>query len=609
MGGLTRLGVGLGAALAIAALGVRPASAHAALVSSNPGNGAVLAMSPGHVLLQFDVPVNPVLSDVTLQNRAGTRVDGPAIDVEPGVSSVLTVELPSLQQGVYRLDFRARDDTDLHETVGAIVFGIGEAADLEIVSQAQPAPSYLETGSRWVALAGLCLLVGIVTIWLGILPVAGRGRPVTRAARGRLLALAALGYAAIVVGKAGQLLITAVSLSAGDGDLPGATWSALTAGEFGLLWLTGMGLAVLTLVAVRAALSRQGSRAAGAVLVIVAGALVVVSSATSHGENMRGADPFLVTLRAVHLASAGLWAGGLTVLVFLFAGALRGASPEGPSALVAFRRFTGLAFLSVGLLTVSGLLLTARGVESAATLITTTYGLTLLAKMIAGAAALAFGIRHTLLLSPPRGAGVGGPVRLARSVPFEVGTMLVVLWTAAALGATAPSTAGTGAPAGVAPMTADTTSQVQDLVVRTSMAPGRTGTNTLLVEVRPAGGQPVAPVTNLRVTLWQLNQPPQTVTGRRVGPGRYAFPSVQVAAAGRLDVRVSITRSGGTQASATALWTVAPPPSAPPPVLPDTPWAPALEAAAIAVALAVAGALGAWIVLSHRRRVLAASGQ
>jgi len=143
-------------------------------------------------------------------------------------------------------------------------------------------------------------------------------------------------------------------------------------------------------------------------------------------------------VRAVHLAAAGIWAGGLSVLVFLFAGALRGASPEGPSALVAFRRFMGLAFLSVGLLAISGLLLTARGVESAAALITTTYGLTLLAKMIAGAAALAFGIRHTLLLSPPRGAGVGSPVRLARSIPFEVGTMLVVLWAAAALGATAP---------------------------------------------------------------------------------------------------------------------------------------------------------------------------
>jgi copper transport protein len=606
MGRLIRLVAGLGAAAAFTVLAATPASAHAALVSSNPGNGAVLAMSPEHVLLQFDVPVNPALSVVMLENRAGTRVDGLAIDAVPGVSSVLTVEMPSLRQGVYRLDFRARDDTDLHETAGAIVFGIGEAADIEVVSQAPQGPSYLETGGRWLALAGMCLLVGIVTVWLGILPVAGRGRPVTLAARHRLLALAALGYAAVVLGKAGQLLVTAVSLGGASG-LAGATWSALSAGRFGLLWLAVMSLAALALVAMRAAFSHQGSRLAGAALVVVTGALVVVSSATSHGENMSGVDPFLITLRAIHLASAGLWAGGLTVLVFLFAGALRGASPEGPSALVAFRRFTGLAFLSVGLLTASGLLLTARGVESAATLITTTYGLTLLAKMIAGAAALAFGIRHTLLLTPPRGAGVGGPVRVARSVPFEVGTMLVVLWTAAALGATAPATTGTGAPAGVAAMTADTTSQLHDLVVHTWMAPGRTGANTLLVEVRGAGQEPVAPVSHLQVTLWQLNQAPQTVTGQPVGSGRYEFPSVRVAAAGRLDARVTIARADGTQENATAVWTVAPPPPAPPPVLPDTPWAPALEAIAMAVALALAGALGTWLVLNHRRRVMSAT--
>jgi putative copper export protein len=80
---------------------------------------------------------------------------------------------------------------------------------------------------------------------------------------------------------------------------------------------------------------------------------------------------------------------------------------------------------------------------SAAELVTTTYGLTLVAKMIAGLAAFGFGVRHTLLLTPRRGAGLGGPVRLARSVPFEVGTMLIVLWAAAGLGATAPATSAT----------------------------------------------------------------------------------------------------------------------------------------------------------------------
>jgi hypothetical protein len=85
-------------------------------------------------------------------------------------------------------------------------------------------------------------------------------------------------------------------------------------------------------------------------------------------------------------------------------------------------------------------------VDTPAELLTTAYGLTLVAKLIAGVAAIGFGIRHAVLLTPRRGAGLGGPVRLARSVPFEVAAMLVVLWAAAGLGATAPAmTATSGA--------------------------------------------------------------------------------------------------------------------------------------------------------------------
>lgn len=595
---------GLGLALAVTAIGASPALAHATFISSNPGNGAVLAAPPDQVLLQFDVPVNPRLSAATLQDRDGRRLSGPAIDTGAGVSSLLTIELPPLAQGVYRLDFRARDDTDLHETGGAIVFGVGQAADIQVRPQVAPGPSYLETGTRWLELAGTCLLLGIVTVWLGILPAAGRGRPLTAGALRRLLTLAVLGYAVFVVGKAGQLLVAAGGLGAGHTlAWPEAVWSALTAGRFGLLWLGGMALAALVLVAVRAALSRQGSRPIGAGLVLAVAALLVVSTATSHGANRSGPDPILVAVRAVHLAAAGLWVGGLTVLVFLFAGALRGGSPDGPSALIAFRRFTGLAFIAVGLLTVSGLLLVERGVASAAQLITTTYGLTLVAKLIAGAAALSFGVRHVLLLSPPRGRGLGGPVKLARSVPFEVGAMLVVLWGAAALGATAPAPVVTAAsPAGLA-LEADTTAQVDDLVVRTSMEPGRPGANTVIVLVRGVGStMPREPISDVRLALAQPGQLTQTLRGHPIGGGRYEFPPAQVAATGPLNVMVTIGRSDGTVQRTTATWSVSPPPPAPPPGLPATPWAPTLEAAAVVLAAAMASALATWLLLDRRRR-------
>jgi copper transport protein len=599
---LARLTAGLGVALALTVAATTTALAHATLISSNPGNGDVLASSPGQVQLQFDVPVNPRLSGVALEDRTGHRTPGAMIEVQPGVSSTLTVDLPPLRHGVYQLVFQARDDTDLHLTAGTIVFGVGEAADLQVPATVTPAPSYLETGTRWLELAGTCLLVGTVTVWLGILPAVGRRRSLSVSARNRLIAIATIGYLAFLVGKAGQLLLAAGGLVTADAaSLPGAVWTALTAGRFGLLWLGAVAVAAIVLVAVRATVARPGSRLIGGAVVLATIALLVVTTATSHGANQAGPDPPLIAIRVIHLGAAGVWVGGLTVLVFLFAGALRGGSPEAPTVLVAFRRFTGLAFFAVGLLTVSGLMLVGRGVSSASQLTTTTYGLTLVAKLIAGAAAIGFGIRHTLLLSPPRGGGVGGPVKLARSVPFEVGAMLVVLWGAAALGATAPAPpSGDGASVGM--LSADTTSQVGDLVVHTDLKPEQPGPNTLSAMV--SGGTPATAVTAVQATLRQAGHPPVTLLGRATGGGAYEFPPAQVATAGPLDVDVTITRADGTEVQTECAWTVPPPPPAPP-GLPATPWAPLLDTVATGLALALAGGLITMLVMGRLRRALA----
>jgi copper transport protein len=602
---LARLTAGLGLALALTVAATTTALAHATLISSNPGNGAVLASSPGQVQLQFDVPVNPRLSQVVVEDRAGHRTLGPTIEPEPGVSSTLTIDLPPLRPGVYQLVFEARDDTDLHLTGGTIVFGVGEAADLQVPATVTPVPSYLETGIRWLELAGTCLLVGTVTVWLGILPAVGRRWSLSVATRHRLLTIATIGYVAFLVGKAGQLLLAAGGLLPADAtSWPGAVWTALTAGRFGVLWLAGMGCAAIVLIAVRSALARPGSRLLGGALLVATTALLVVSTATSHGANQDGPDPPLIAVRVIHLGAAGIWVGGLTVIVFLFGGALRGGSPEAPAALVAFRRFTGLAFIGVGLLTVSGLLLVSRGVASASQLTTTTYGLTLVAKLIAGAAAIGFGIRHTLLLSPPRGGGLGGPVKLARSVPFEVGAMLVVLWGAAALGATAPAPpAGTASSVGPA-LEADTTSQVGDLVVHTQMDPGQTGPNRLAVVIRRTSATGPA-VTSVEATLRQPGRSSETLLGQATGSGGYEFPPAQVAATGPLDVDLTITRANGTQDRTECVWTVAPPPPAAPPGLPATPWAPLLDTVAMGLALALAGGVSTLLVMRRLRRALA----
>ena len=84
---LIRLTAGLGLALALTVAVSTTALAHATLIASNPGNGTVLASSPGQVQLQFDVPVNSRLSDVQLLDRNGHRLLGPMVEPMPNTMS------------------------------------------------------------------------------------------------------------------------------------------------------------------------------------------------------------------------------------------------------------------------------------------------------------------------------------------------------------------------------------------------------------------------------------------------------------------------------------------------------------------------------------------
>src|SRR5215472_134747 len=78
VGPVVRLGAGLALALTFVAAGATTALAHATLLSTSPGNGAVLAAPPRWVVLQFDVPINPRLSVVVLEDDHGRVVGGAA---------------------------------------------------------------------------------------------------------------------------------------------------------------------------------------------------------------------------------------------------------------------------------------------------------------------------------------------------------------------------------------------------------------------------------------------------------------------------------------------------------------------------------------------------
>src|SRR3979411_613546 len=179
MGAWLRRGAGAPLLVAFAVgLGSTGASAHSYFVESDPADGAILAKPPARVVLIFSSAVTAEYTSVELVEARGKRSQATSVATDRTVPNVVSIGLPQVPTGSYRLTFVTRDRVDLHQTAGSIVFGVGTAP-----AETAPSPCRLGLGLsappgepapapqpvparpsefvlRWLGLAGLGALVG-----------------------------------------------------------------------------------------------------------------------------------------------------------------------------------------------------------------------------------------------------------------------------------------------------------------------------------------------------------------------------------------------------------------------------------------------------------------
>src|ERR1700736_4613594 len=151
-------------------LGAGAASAHSYFVESDPADGAILARAPSRVVLVFSSAVTADFTSADLVEAHGMRYQATSVVTDRAVPNVVTVGLPQVPKGSYRLTFVTRDRVDLHQTAGSIVFGVGTAPAGEATAP-QPAPARpSEFVLRWIGLAGLGALIGGLLMALLVAP-------------------------------------------------------------------------------------------------------------------------------------------------------------------------------------------------------------------------------------------------------------------------------------------------------------------------------------------------------------------------------------------------------------------------------------------------------
>jgi copper transport protein len=532
--------VGL-AGLSWAGAAAPAASAHAVLTKTVPAQGALVHEEPRRVILRFSEPVESSFGAVRIYDEHGKRVDRGRPVHSRGDTLAMGIR-PGLL-GVYTVSYRVVS-ADGHPISGAFVFGMHQAPSATAQARASrltpdsAAGKGVETVfgvARGLNYVSLLLLIGSLPFfWIVWRPGRDGDGAVARRPRRLLIGAAVVGLLTAVTA------VPLLGLVAGglplDDLLSRSVLDASLATRSGMAWAVrgGSWLAVLVLLLVPLAL-----RVRMAALTIPAAVLVVTLSVAGHAgvEQPRGV---LAPADVIHVLAAGTWLGGLVLLLVVFWP--RANAPPGAAAATATRRFSGLALPAIVLLVASGVAEAWFYLGSLDRLVSTPWGLALVAKVALLGIIVGLAARNRRAVTQLSGSAVDrtglGPA-LRRSMRAEVVLAILVLSATAVLVRSAP-------PASLAAAPPDLRLRLGPMEAHVQVQPAATGLNDVTMHVfNTRTGRPATRIQEmtLRLAMSEKDIGPLRIKMKEDEPGHFEAPAQTLAVQGEwqmeLDARVS----------------------------------------------------------------------
>ncbi|MFI5567955.1 copper resistance CopC/CopD family protein [Streptomyces sp. NPDC051740] len=379
--------------------GAAPASAHAALTGSDPGQGAVVDTAPTQVSLTFSEQIAVSADAVRVLDPKGKRVDkGDPANLS---GTTYTVRLLSgLPDGTYTVAYQVVS-ADSHPVAGAFTFSIGAPSETSVSASAQASDDGLVGRlygiGRYVSYAGFAVMAGGAAF---VLACWGRGAGVRAVQR-----LVVSGWLALTAATLALLLLRGSYTTSGAfgdvfdlsllGDVLQTKTGAALVSRLLLLAAAALFIAVLFGAYARpspttltdGATRRQTDSGEAeekrdltfglAIGGMVVAAGIAASWAMSEHASQGLQPGVAMSVDVLHLLAVAAWLGGLTALLV----ALYRAPADTPVDRDAVQRFSRLAFGSVVALVVTGVYQSWRQLGSWSAFTDTRYGQLLLAKI------------------------------------------------------------------------------------------------------------------------------------------------------------------------------------------------------------------------------------
>lgn len=538
--------------------------AHAVPVESEPRPNQVLDASPTEVLIEFNEPVVPNLSQIRLLSQAGERIDTSLVTPVDSENRILKIDLPELKEGAYLVSWQVLSSVDGHTTNGTFSFGVGDtiisAAAAETTISAQISP--FSTNARWLFLLGLSLLTGLfvfrIFIWNPVLAevdLEAEEEAVDLQTARSGVRLAHIGILLLFI-SLGLILYDqhrAYSLFEANNL---ATWLGT---QFGLVWLIRLLLVAVSHLNLSAFININNGRHqlkgwewwAGFILTL---GLTLSNAMVSHSAALSDMTLQSILIDWGHVIAGTFWVGGLIYFaVAVWQSRHLQAEVRSWLTLSLILNFSALAAISVGILTATGTYLAWQHIGSWTLLVGTAYGLVLVYKI--GLALLVFLLAAVnLFFIKPRlnraydgeateqGAVLSGCFRkvvIVESI-LAIGILILAgILTDFQRGADAPLLTD-------APGKTTLTTEVDGLAYQLEIEPALVGQNSFEIEILDENGDPIAETAevNVRYTFLGQSVGAESTPAMRLENGRYLAEGSYISLIGDWQIEISVRQPG-----------------------------------------------------------------
>lgn len=499
-------------------LSTHVAFAHGNLLQSDPPSNAVLEKPPEKIQMLFSEPLEPGYSQAAVLDKSGNRVDKRDSLLDTSERRNLAISVPPLSTGSYVVAWQVLSSIDGHLTGGSFSFSIGpppeKALQPESVSPQVEKDKALnfqrlwEPVMRWLNFLGLMVIVGGMFFQMLLLrpaSIAALPEKISKELRKKTWQRYSLMFAVAIV----LILLSALGSLAVQAATLGASPFAILPLRWGQIWMERT--AIIILLAVYFLYERAANRTSGLLfksaadnisVALILLALVVSNSLTSHAATVPSGATLAIGFDSLHLLASSLWIGGLFNLGLVALPGIKILEKKRQHSLLQelVPRFSRVAMGSVAALLISGIFHSWLGVGSLEVLFRTSYGWTLLFKIIFILLLLFLGAINLLRVTP-RLKDSEGPTRLLALVRLEVMFSIVVLLLAGILTSISP---GRTALQSSGPKI-ERKEQAEDVKIRLSIAPGQAGINTFRVEVTDRKNKPLPDVREVAMAFRYLN--------------------------------------------------------------------------------------------------------